>query len=206
MNVSSMDESARQKDEETEKQSQDMLSEGGARQPEKVCLSREEYEALVKKSKEFESLQDRLLRSAADFDNAKKRLVKEREDFLKFALEDVLRELIPILDNLERALAHAAGEDEKAKSIRDGFSLIHKQLSDMLCERGLKRLASVGKLFDPHREEAVGHIVSEHKPEGTILEEMVPGYELNGKLIRPAQVKISTKKKTNLGEKEEEIT
>lgn len=174
--------------------------------PEKIELTREEYDAVIQKSKDFEALQDRLLRSAADFDNAKKRLAKERDDFLKFALEAMVLDLLPILDNLERALAHTAGEDEKTKSIRDGFSLIHKQLSDMLCERGLKRLTSVGKPFDPHREEAVGHVVSQHEPEGTVLEEVIPGYELAGKLIRPAQVKISTKKKPSPNEKEEEIT
>ena len=161
---------------------------------------------LIQKSKDFESLQDRLLRSAADFDNAKKRLAKEREDFLKFALESTIHDLLPILDNLERALAHVAGEDEKTKSVRDGFSLIHKQLSAMLRERGLKRVESVGKPFDPHRQEAVAHIVSKDQPEGTVLEEIIPGYELNGKLIRPAQVKISTKKKTASEEKEEELT
>ena len=171
-----------------------------------VEISRAEHEELLRKAGEFVQLQDRLLRSAADFDNAKKRLIKEREEFLKFALESTIHDLLPVLDHFELALAHLEVRDEKTKSIRDGFSLIQKQLRQVLTERGLKKVDSLGTSFDPHIHEAVGHIISPEKPEGIILEELLAGYQLNGKLLRPAKVKISTKEEKVSEEKTEELT
>lgn len=171
-----------------------------------VQLSQTEYEELLRKAGEFTQLQDRLLRSAADFDNAKKRLIKEREEFLKFALESTIHDLLPVLDHFELALAHLEVGDEKTKSIRDGFLLIQKQLLQVLTERGLKKVDSIGKLFDPHVHEAVSHVVLPEKAEGTILEELLTGYQLNGKLLRPAKVKISTKEEKVSEEKTEELT
>ena len=174
-----------------------------------VELKRQAYEELVQKSSELAQIQDRFLRSAADFENAKKRLTKEREEFLKFALEDLIRDLLPILDNFERALLHADLRDEKIKSLSEGFRLIQKQLMSILAERGLKRCETIGKSFDPHLHEAVGYVVSENQAEGIVTEEITAGYELNGRLIRPAKVKLSTKKapsELDGSEKEEELT
>ncbi len=171
-----------------------------------VEISRTDHEELLRKVSELEQLQDRLLRSAADFDNAKKRLTKEREDFLKFALEDTLHDVLPVLDHFELALGHLDASDEKAKSIRDGFLLIQKQLLTTFAQRGLKRLEALGKPFDPHLHEAVGHVVSQDKPEGVVLEEVLAGYQLNGKLLRPVKVKISAKEAKLPEEKGEELT
>ena len=171
-----------------------------------VQVGRAEYEELLRKAAEFAQIQDRLLRSAADFDNAKKRLAKEREGFLKFALESTLYDLLPVLDHFELALDHLEATDEKTKSIRDGFLLIQKRLSAVLAERGLKRIETVGKPFDPHLHEAVGHIVSQEKPDNLVLEEELTGYQLNGKLLRPAKVKISAREEKSLEEKSEELT
>lgn len=171
-----------------------------------VQVSRSEHEELLRKASEFVQLQDRLLRSAADFENAKKRLIKEREEFLKFALESTIHDLLPVLDHFELALAHLELGDEKTKSIRDGFLLIQKQLLQVLTERGLKKISSLGKPFDPHVHEAVGHIVSTEKLEGIVLEEVLAGYQLNEKLLRPAKVKISTKEEKVSEEKTEELT
>jgi len=172
-----------------------------------VSISREEYDELLRKANEFAALQDRLLRSAADFENAKKRLAREREDFLKFALEDFVYDLLPILDHFELALSHLDARDEKMKSIRDGFLLIQRQFLSVLTARGLKRVEAIGKPFDPHCQESVGHIVSKNHAEATVLEEMLAGYELNGKLLRPAKVKISTREEAeSVEEKNEELT
>ena len=181
---------------------------GKARQEaETVSISRAEYEELLKKAGELCTLQDKLLRSAADFDNARKRLVKEREDFLKFALEEVIYDLLPIVDNFELALSHIDASDGKAKSIRDGLVLVQKQLFSVLTERGLSRIQAVGKIFDPHLHEAVGHVIKQDEQEGIILEEVLAGYQLNGKLLRPAKVKISVKEATSeTQEKSEELT
>ena len=171
-----------------------------------VQINRAEYEELLRKANEFTQIQDRLLRSAADFDNAKKRLAKEREEFLKFALENTIYDLLPVLDHFEFALTHLEAKDEKTKSIRDGFLLIQKQLLQVLAERGLKKIEALGKPFDPHVYEAVGYIVSPEKSEGVVLEEVLAGYQLNGKLLRPVKVKISTREEKTSEEKTEELT
>ncbi len=172
-----------------------------------VSISRKEYDELLRKAGEFTALQDRLLRSAADFENAKKRLAREREDFLKFALEDFVYDLLPILDHFELALSHLDARDEKMKSIRDGFLLIQRQFLSVLTGHGLKRMESLGKPFDPHCHESVGHVVSKDHAEGIVLEEVLAGYELNGKLLRPAKVKISAGEEAKpVEEKNEELT
>lgn len=163
------------------------------KKPEMVQILKSEHEKLLTHSSELAEVRDRFLRSAADFENAKKRLAKERETFLKFALEGLVLELLPVLDNFERAVAHIETSDEKTKPVHDGFLLIQKQLFTALFEHGLKRVESIGKPFDPHLHEAVEHVISHDQPEGIVIEEVLPGYQLNGKLIRPAKVKVSAK-------------
>ena len=173
---------------------------------ETVPVARAEYEELLRKVGELNTLQDRLLRSAADFDNARKRLAKEREDFLKFALEGFIRDLLPVVDHFELALSHLDACDDKIKPVRDGFVLIQKQWAGFLAEHGLKRIETLGQHFDPHVHEAVGQIISPDREEGIVLEEMLAGYLLNGKLLRPAKVKISAKEQVPTVEKTEELT
>lgn len=173
---------------------------------EKVTLSKEEHQKLLEQAKELESIRDRLLRSAADYDNARKRLAKEREEFIRFSQEKLLRDLLPILDNFERALAHAAESDPPVAS---GIQGIWKQLLDLLTIHGLKRLSCEGRPLDPHFHEAVDQ-VEEEGPEGVIVKEIVPGYLLHDRLLRPAKVRIrvrpNAKAKEKAEEKEEEIT
>ena len=195
------DETHKEKIEQTDADSLDkpkeVSSEKDSETSQTVQMIKAEYETLVKESKELAQVRDRYLRSAADFENAKKRLVREREAFFKYALEDVVFGLLPVMDNLERAIAHIEGSDEKMKPIRDGFVLIQKQLAQTLAERGLKRIEVIGKPFDPHIHDAVEHITETQEPEGTILEEVLVGYELNGKLIRPAKVKVAATKESS---------
>lgn len=166
----------------------------------KVKLTEEEHaELLARKAeledvkKQFEAAQgelaefkDKFLRAYADFENAKKRLAKEKADIIKFAGGNLMRGLLPILDNLERALSHASQEDP----LKEGVSLIRKQLLDLLARHGLKRLEAVGKKFDPHYHEAIGHVESAELPEDTVAEELEPGYMLEERLLRPAKVRI----------------
>ncbi|OGW81004.1 MAG: nucleotide exchange factor GrpE [Omnitrophica bacterium RIFCSPLOWO2_12_FULL_44_17] len=170
---------------------------------EKVELNREEYDQLLTTVSEASQLKDRFLRSAADFENAKKRLLKEKEDFIKYALESFIYELLPVLDNFERAVNHTDENDPKTKALYEGFRLIEKQFMMVLAVRGLKRIDALKKPFDPNLHEAVGHVISEADPEGTVMEEMVAGYELNGRLIRPAKVKISKKAEASSGQTRE---
>jgi len=174
--------------------------------PERVEVARAELEELQKKVQEFNQLQDRLLRSAADFDNAKKRLAKDREEYVRYVLEDLILSLLPVLDNFKFALSHISGDDDKTRLMREGFLLIQKQLLQVLLERGLKPVESLGKPFNAHAHESVGHIVNPDQPEGVVLEEVQTGYELNGKLIRPAKVKISVHEEKDQDEKSEELT
>ena len=170
-----------------------------------VEVSKEEYEKLVEQAKELEAMRDKLLRTAADYDNARKRLAKEREEFVRFSQERILRELLPVLDNFERALAHSESLDP---TIVAGVQLIHKQLLDVLTAQGLKRFSSEGRPFDPHFHEAVDE-VQEEGPEGVVVKEILPGYLLNERMLRPAKVRIRVKPKAGAGkpeEKEEELT
>lgn len=163
---------------------------------EKVALSKEEHQKLLEQAKELEAIRDKLLRSAADYDNARKRLAKEREEFIRFSQEKLLRDLLPILDNFERALAHAAEADPPVAS---GIQLIWKQLLDLLTVHGLKRFSSEGQLFDPHLHEAVDQ-AEEEGPEGVVVKEIVPGYLLQDRVLRPAKVRI------RVAPKQEELT
>jgi molecular chaperone GrpE len=172
-----------------------------------VTLSKADYDLLLQKIKNAEALEDRMLRSAADFENAKKRLLKEKEEFSQFVLESFFYDLLSVLDNVERALAHK-GESQTAseKSIWNGIELIQKQWNEVLKSRGLARMEVLHKPFDPHIHEAVAQVESQTEPESTIAEEVLAGYLLHGKVLRPAKVKVYTKEKKSDSEKTEEIT
>ena len=175
----------------------------------KVKITNEEHEKLLAKAEELErtkkeledtkakleEVKDKLLRAAADFDNARKRLAKEKEEFVRFANERLIRGLLPILDNFERAIQHAGGSaDQGGDSLKNGIVLIRKQLGDFLTNHGMVRLEVVGKKFDPHFHEAIGVIESKDHPDETVLEEVEAGYLLDKRLIRPAKVRISKSK------------
>lgn len=160
-----------------------------------LATLKKELEETAKKleeaNKQAAEAKDKVLRAYADFDNAKKRLAKEREEFVRFSSETMMRGLLPILDNFERAIAHAGSGENDPSSLRDGIVLIKKQFVDFLTQQGLTRLETVGKSFDPHVHEAIGHIDSAEHPDETVLEEIEPGYLLHGRLLRPAKVRIS---------------
>ena len=140
---------------------------------------------------EIESTKNRLLRALADFDNYKKRSALDREQFVKFANETLIAELLPILDGFTRALS--AGKKSKAgDEMQKGIALIKKQLEDVLTKYGVKEIAALGRPYDPNLHEAI--LQKEDKgPEGIILEEMQKGYTLHGRVIRPSMVIVSKK-------------
>lgn len=175
-----------------------------------VVLTKEAYEKLLAQAEELESVREKWLRSAADYDNARKRLAKEREEFIKFSQERLLRELLPLLDNFERALAHAEAKGRggaDVSALLAGIQLIWKQLSNLLEGQGLRRMKVEGLPFDPHLHEAVDEVEEEGAEE--VVKEIVPGYLLHERLLRPAKVRIRIRpkeKKKSAEEKEEEIT
>jgi molecular chaperone GrpE len=144
--------------------------------------------------KEKKELNDRFLRTAADFDNFRKRTRKEIEDARGKAKEDVLREMLPVVDNLERALAAAdtaGGASGGASGIGDGVKLVLRQFGSALDRFEVKAFVSLGAPFDPARHEAISQIETADQPAGTVVAEMQKGYLIGGKLLRPAMVAVA---------------
>lgn len=160
----------------------------------KFEIERSEYDRLCAEAKELAELKDAFLRKAADLDNVRKRLVREKEEFAKFANERLMKDLLPVIDNLERALL-AAGhtEGDNAHPIVSGVDLVRKQFINYLKDHGLTKIDAVGKVFDPSLHEAVSQRESKDCPDQTVLEEIEGGYLLHGRLLRPAKVIISKK-------------
>jgi molecular chaperone GrpE len=138
--------------------------------------------------RERDTLQDRLLRTAAEFDNYRKRIDRERRELAEFAAADILSEVLPIIDNLERALQAPASGDE---ALRKGVELIHKQMLDLLRKRGVRPIEAQGAAFDPNFHQAVIHEASDAHAEGEVMQELQRGYLLGDRLLRPAMVKVA---------------
>ena len=138
---------------------------------------------------EKDALQDRLLRTAAEFDNFRKRIDRERRELSEFAASDVLLEMLPILDNFERALQAPAPAE--AEAFRRGIELIHRQMLDLLRKRGVRPIDARGADFDPNFHQAVIHEASDSHREGEVIEELQRGYMLGDRLLRPAMVKVA---------------
>jgi molecular chaperone GrpE len=143
---------------------------------------------IVELRKERDSLHDRLLRQAAEFDNYRKRVDRERKDSAQFAAIDFVQELLPVIDDFERALQiEAPGAD----SYRQGLEIIHRALMDMLRKRGVTPIEAVGTTFDPQVHQAVAYDEAPNRRDGEVMEQFTRGYRLGDKLIRPAMVKVA---------------
>jgi molecular chaperone GrpE len=148
-----------------------------------------EVDPLDAARKEKDAIQDRLLRTAAEFDNYRKRVERERRELSEYAGADILTDMLPIVDDLERALqATANGEGDP---YRRGVELIHKQMTDLLRKRGVRPIDTVGTQFDPRFHEAVMQEVSGDHREGEVMAELRRGYMLGDRLLRPAVVKVA---------------
>jgi molecular chaperone GrpE len=133
---------------------------------------------------------DLLLRKTAEFDNYRKRVEKERRETIESAATDLIEELLPVIDDLERAL-EADVTDESVEPYRKGVEIIHKQLMDLLRKRGVKPIDALGADFDPHFHQAVAHEPSPGHRDGEIIEEFRRGYMLGDRLLRAAMVKVA---------------
>jgi len=138
------------------------------------------------------ALYDQLLRRQAEFENYRKRIERERGETYHRARAEVLLELLPIVDNFERALESLGQGDADAEALRHGVELIHKQFNDALVKFGLEPVAAVGEAFDPHLHEAVTTAPSDEHEENTVIAEFQRGYKLGEKLLRPAKVKVAS--------------
>ena len=134
-------------------------------------------------------LKDRLLRALADFDNFRRRAERDRSEYVQFAAMEMVRDLIPILDDFRRAVRVETADKEYAK----GIELIDQRLFETLKKAGLEPIEAAGKLFDPNLHQAVDRVQSEEWPDQTVLEEYQSGYNFKGKLLRPAMVKVAVR-------------
>jgi molecular chaperone GrpE len=134
-----------------------------------------------------DDFRDRYVRTLADFENFRKRAEREKDDFRRYALANVIRDLLPVLDNFDRALEHAEEGDEFHK----GVSLIYKQLFEVLQRHGLKPITESGVRFDPNIHEAVVREEDPSLPSHTVAAVLQKGYFLHDRLLRPAMVKVA---------------
>lgn len=134
-------------------------------------------------------LQDRLLRGRAEFDNARRRFERERSDFLQFAAMDLIKEILPVLDDFERALRVETADRNYSK----GVELIYQRLYETLKKLGLEPIEAEGRQFDPNLHQAVERVTTDEADDQTILGEFQRGYNFKGKLLRPAMVRVAVK-------------
>jgi molecular chaperone GrpE len=143
---------------------------------------------------EKQELYDRLLRSQAEFDNARRRAERERSEFVQYAGMEMVREMLPVADDFERALQSGAGlSDGAAKDYIKGIELIYQRLMDRLTKMGLEPIDTAGKLFDPNLHQAVERVETKDVPDQTVVSEFQRGYLFKGRLLRPSMVKVAVR-------------
>lgn len=157
---------------------------------EQVLIHKDRLKKLVKGYKLADEYLEHLKRLKAEFENYRKRITKEREELLKYANENLISELLPIVDNFERAFSEE-NKNHDLNSFKEGVLLIKKQIVDLLVKRGLKEIDSVGKVLDPNLHHAMMQRNSQEHQEDVIIEELQKGYMLHEKVIRPSQVVVS---------------
>lgn len=151
---------------------------------------------VVAQAKELEELQDRYLRLAAELDNYRKRVARERAELIRTAHEGLLLEFLPVLDNLERALAAArssAGSSRASEALIEGVEITLRLFRGVLEKAGVREIETVGREFDPVVHHAVEQVRVTEVPENTVVEEVLRGYVLDQKVLRPALVKVSAR-------------
>lgn len=150
-------------------------------------------ELLENEIKRSKNMEDRFLRVNAEFENYKKRMIRESSDRFKFFNLDLIKELLPSLDNLERAITHAKSDNTDVESIIVGLEMVNKMTHEVFEKFGVSRINTVGEVFDPNVHQAVGVVESDSVTDNQVVEECLGGYCLNGRIIRPAMVRVSGK-------------
>jgi molecular chaperone GrpE len=178
-----------QQEEETERPAQEAAPPEAAAPPAGDTEATLEQK-LAEAQAETARVRDQLLRTAADFDNFRKRSRRAEDDAQRRGREQMLKDLLPVFDNLERAVQHAESSPE-AQAVAAGLRMVLKQFVDTLEKAGIKRVATVGQPFDPTRHEAIQHLESKEHPAGVIMVEVQPGYLMGDNLVRAALVVVS---------------
>jgi molecular chaperone GrpE len=146
---------------------------------------------LQKTREERDQLLDRLARAQAEFENTRRRGQREQREYRDYALAGAIKELLPVLDSFDRALASPSGGEE----FRSGMALIDRSLHDALARLGVEEIAAQGEPFDPTVHEAIGVTDSEDVPDQHVLQVLQRGYKLKGRLLRPAMVRVARKRR-----------
>lgn len=151
-----------------------------------------EASELTRKNLELEEAKEHILRLHADFDNYRKRMQKEKEEWFQYASQGVIEKLLPVVDNLERALEVVDNLNEETKNLFSGFALIKRQLSEVLEKEGVNPVPALGEKFDPNIHEAIMQVpVEDGQEENQIVEELRKGYRYKEKILRPSLVKVA---------------
>jgi molecular chaperone GrpE len=159
---------------------------------EPTTVTPEQLEELKQRAAKADENWERLLRTTADFDNFKKRAAREKQDAIKFANENLLQKLIPVLDTFDMALAATQnGKTEAVQSLQTGVNMVYQQLRTALLDAGLEEVDATGKPFDPNLHEAVSQQETSDAPEGQVVQQLRKGYKLRDRLLRPATVIIA---------------
>ena len=161
---------------------------GESEEPEEI-----EKDIIEKERSHASNMEERFLRVNAEFENYKKRIHRENSERFKYFNLDLIKELLPSLDNLERAIAHAKSENKDFDSMIEGLEMVNKMTHEVFEKFGVSRIDTVGEIFDPNIHQAVGVVQSDSVPENHIVEECLGGYLLHDRIIRPAMVRVSGK-------------
>jgi molecular chaperone GrpE len=165
-----------------------------AEESEALVLRLEQAEARVRELEaQVRAERDTALRGAADMDNARKRAQRDLQEGVRFANERLLKDFLPVVDNLERALAHGSSTRDWA-SLEQGLQMTQKQFEDTLARHGVKPLVALGQPFDPNLHEAMGTTEATDVPPNTIVSEVLRGWMLNDRVVRPALVSVAKAK------------
>jgi len=154
---------------------------------------------------EAKSHQEQYLRTLADMENLRKRTQREKEELAKFANENILREILPVIDNLERAVEHAE-QAHSSEGLMEGVQMTLDQFSQVLTRFGVTPVESLGQPFDPALHQAMGQLETEDYPVNTVAQQMQKGYQLNERLLRPAMVMVAKAPEVKEPEADQEST
>ena len=186
----------------------------GARDQEKLEREQEEtpppsadqLKELLIKAKKAEEYYERLLRQVAETDNLRKRLAKEKQDAIRYANESLIEQLLPIMDSFDMATAAFNTNCENTiESLKTGVEMVHGQLKRTLEDTGLTEINAAGEVFNPALHEAISRKETNESNDGTVIEQIRKGYQLNERLIRPASVIVATSPNSETEEKESEL-
>ena len=168
-------------------------------------VTMEEYERLKAEAQKAQEHLDQLLRLRAEFENTRKRMLRDQQEHERRTSERLLAEFLGVLDDFERAFA-AAEQDTDPTHLRTGIEMIYRRMKDFLKGHGVEPIESLGQRFDPAQHEAVEHVSTGDQPEDTVIGELRKGYVRHGRVLRPASVKVATRRPEQTGGTEDHGT